>query len=345
MKLCKQLNYVRSLSPGKAIFFYKTLESDFVPLQVEVNKIAGQKSSFSEAYDGSGNYKNTAPQDLAFANPHTIDACYIPPNIKEVYCRFSLRVEANSLEPRVCIDPKVKKWLEKLATQYKNSNGYDELACRYCINILMGAWLWRNQHTGGTRIEVLTSSGNTYVIEDARRLSWHSNWQSQDDEVLKQLTKEFSQALSDPKVFWFIEVTATLKTSFCQEIHPSQRFTDNVEQGESSKQLSTVTCTDGKEVACFHAEKIGAALQLIDDWWHIEADKRLRTHEYGADKQNLISQRHPSKHNDFYSLVIRAAVYIRYMKRHNLSDDKTSKDIHYVMAVLLKGGLFQKGRS
>jgi CRISPR-associated protein Csy3 len=345
MKLCNQLNYVRSLSPGKAVFFYKTRESDFIPLPIETNRITGQKSSFSEAYDGKSDLKNIAPQDLAYGNPQTIDACYVPPNIQEIYCRFSLRVEANSLEPMVCIDSKVRNWLIQLATHYKNSNGYSELARRYSMNILMGTWLWRNKQTSGTQIEVLTSAGNLYVIEDARRLSWHAPWSEKDEQSLLALTEEFSEALSNPKAYWFVEVTAKLKTSFCQEIFPSQRFTEKVERGESSKQLSTATCPDGQEAACFHAQKIGAALHLIDDWWGEEADKRLRVHEYGADKQYVIAQRHPSNHKDFYSLVIKAAVFIRHMKRHELDNNEMWRDIHYVMSVLLKGGLFQRGKN
>ena len=54
MQLPRHLNYVRSLSPGKAVFFYKTAESDFEPLQIEQNKLVGQKSGFSDAYQKPG---------------------------------------------------------------------------------------------------------------------------------------------------------------------------------------------------------------------------------------------------------------------------------------------------
>lgn len=72
MKLPRQLSYTRSLSPGKAVFFYKTPESDFEPLQIERQKIRGQKSGFAEAYKNEANPKELASQDLAFGNPYTI---------------------------------------------------------------------------------------------------------------------------------------------------------------------------------------------------------------------------------------------------------------------------------
>ena len=345
MKLCNQLSYVRSLSPGKAVFFYKTQNCDFMPLQIEVTKIAGQKSGFSEAYDKNAHLKNLAPQDLAYSNPHTIDMCYVPPNINELYCRFSLRVEANSLEPANCNDRKVRQWLNRLAQHYKERSGYDELARRYTMNLLMGAWLWRNQHTRGTKIEVMTSNGNCYVIEDSRLLSWTGRWKGKDKKSLDGLSKEFSTALSDPSVYWTIDVTATLKTSFCQEIHPSQKFTDKVQQGESSRQYATTFEPESEqEAVCLQSAKIGAALSFIDDWWNNEADKRLRVHEYGADKKYLIAQRHPVTKKDFYSLIQKSALFVRYLKRNSLEEHTpVSNDIHFVMAVLCKGGLFQGG--
>jgi CRISPR-associated protein Csy3 len=55
------------------VFFYKTPESDFEPLQIEQNKLVGQKSGFGDAYQKQNVAKNLAPQDLAFGNPQTID--------------------------------------------------------------------------------------------------------------------------------------------------------------------------------------------------------------------------------------------------------------------------------
>lgn len=109
MECCKHLSYVRSLSPGKAVFFYKTSESDFVPLTVETHKIRGMKSGFTEGYDSQSKVKTADQKALAYGNPHQLDVCFTPPNIDEVFCRFSLRVEANSLEPGTCDDPKVRR--------------------------------------------------------------------------------------------------------------------------------------------------------------------------------------------------------------------------------------------
>ena len=86
MELCKHLSYSRSLSPGKAVFFYKTADSDFVPLRVETARVVGQKSGYSEGFDANFQPKNVERYELAYGNPQTIEACYVPPNIGELYC-------------------------------------------------------------------------------------------------------------------------------------------------------------------------------------------------------------------------------------------------------------------
>lgn len=148
------------------------------------------------------------------------------------------------------------------------------------------------------------------------------------------------------QLFWFSDITATLSTSFCQEIYPSQLFTDKEKQlNEASKKLATIECPDGTRAACFHAQKIGAALQQIDDWWMEDADSPIRIHEYGADKKNQTALRHPVTQRDFYHLLSKTETYVDKLK--SLADDSviTDPDVHFLMAVLCKGGLFQGGKN
>ena len=343
MELCKHLSYQRSLSPSKAVFFYKTDVSEFEPLQVETNHIQGQKCSHSEAYQSGNQPKNIQPQDLAYSNPVTIETCYVPPTVNELYCRFSLRAEANSLHPLVCSDESVHLLLCELADKYKAAGGYLQLAERYCKNILLGGWLWRNQHARSMQIEILTSDDHSFVIEDATTLIW-DNWPKKESGVLKALAAGMESALTDPSVFWFADITAKIQTTFCQEIIPSQCFTDHVARGEASRQYAKVELPDGRNAASFNAEKVGAAIQTIDDWWAEGAENKLRVHEYGADRRFIIAQRRPDKGNDFYSLIRHCEEHISMLADMN-KGGSIPDDIHYVMSVLVKAGMFQKGKS
>ncbi|CAH6946412.1 CRISPR-associated protein (Cas_Csy3) [Vibrio chagasii] len=53
------------------------------------------------------------------------------------------------------------------------------------------------------------------------------------------------------------------------EIYPSQEFLDSREDDVPTKQLATFELLTGKETVTFHGQEVGAALQSIDDWWHV----------------------------------------------------------------------------
>lgn len=316
-----------------------------MPLRIEVAKISGQKCGYTEGFDSNLQPKNTKRYELAYSNPQTLEVCYVPPDVNELYCRFSLRVEASSLRPNICSDPDVLRTMVNLADHYREHEGYKELSRRYCMNLLMGTWLWRNRFTLGTQIEVRTSLNTIISIPDCRWLNWSNNWPAHERLQLEQLTIEIANALSQPDIFWFADITAKLNVSFCQEIHPSQKF---IEKSTSyinpSRQLATAIFADGRQAACINAQKIGAGLQLIDDWWPENADKPLRVHEYGADHERLTAWRHPVSKKDFYHLLTHADVFENELRLFKKVTFPLPNDIHYLMAVLVKGGLFQKGK-
>ncbi len=343
MDICNILKYDRSLYPGKAVFFYKTKDNDFIPLEADINKIRGPKAGFTEAFTPQFSPKKLAPQDLTHNNILTLEECYVPPNVEHVYCRFSLRVQANSLKPSGCSDPKVFSLLKELATVFTDSGGYKELATRYCRNILLGTWLWRNQNTGNTEIEIKTSSGSSYKIRNTRKVAWESSWPSEDQNVLNELSDEMQNALIDPNIFWSADITAKIETAFCQEIYPSQILSDKPAQGDASKQFVKTKCIDGRYAVSFNSVKVGAALQSIDDWWDEDADKRLRVHEFGADKEISVTRRPPDSGRNFYHLLKNTEQYIDELNVKNTTTKSTiNPNIYYMFSVLIKGGMFQK---
>lgn len=342
MELCNVLKYDRSLYPSKAVFFYKTADSDFVPLEAEITRIRGQKAGFTEAFTPQFKSKNLAPQDLTHCNPLTIEECYVPPNVDHIYCRFSLRVQANSLKPSGCSDPEVSSLLEKLSAAFKKCDGYQELATRFCKNLLLGTWLWRNQNSGNTQIDIKTSTGKCYQISNTRQLAWNI-WSDEAQTVLDELSKEMHLALTDPNVFWNADITAKIETVFCQEIYPSQTFGEKSAEGETSKQFTKVKCTDGRYAVSFNSVKIGAAIQSIDNWWDQDDVKRLRVHEYGADKELGIARRSPESALSFYTLFVNTELYLAELKQQAAEPGHLiHPNIYYLFAVLIKGGMFQK---
>ncbi len=334
MELCSQLNYVRSLSSGKAYFYYLDEDNQMRPLQIDRTHLRAPKSGYSEAFSGNFKSKNIAPQDLSYSNPQFIEECYVPPGVDAIYCAFSLRVRANSLSPEVCVDNEVRDILCNFAALYKELGGYRELARRYAKNILMATWVWRNRECRNIRVEVKTED-KEWVITDARFLDWYGSWDKDSQLALDEITDYLSQALSDRTSYFNMDIKAKLTVGWGDEVYPSQEFLDVKEAGKPTKQLAKVT-VNGEKSAAFHSQKVGAAIQLIDDWWDENADKPLRVNEYGADKEYVIARRHSSQHRDFYSLISKTESYIESMLQTNLIPD----DVHFIMAVLSKGGVY-----
>lgn len=335
MELCSQLNYVRSLSPGKAYFYYMDDNQRMCPLQIDRTHLRAPKSGYAEAYTGNFKAKNVAPQDLAFSNPQYIEECYVPPGVDNIYCAFSLRIRANTLFPEVCADAAIRETLTGLAETYKELGGYKELAKRYAKNMLMATWVWRNRECRNIEIEVKTEK-TTWKVGDARFLEWYGTWDEDSQSALDGLTDYLAKALSDRSGYFNMDIKAKLTVGWGDEVYPSQEFLDVKVAGKPTKQLAKVVLNGEDESVAYHSQKVGAAIQLIDDWWDEDADKPLRVNEYGADKEYVIARRHSSLKRDFYSLISKAEDHIESMRKSN----DISNDIHFIMAVLAKGGVF-----
>lgn len=341
MELCSNLNYLRSLSSGKAFFYYLDDNCNKCPLPIDRTRLRTPKSGYSEGYTGDFKPKNLAPQDLAFPNPQYLDGCYVPLGVDDIYCFVSLRIRANSLFPEICNDNEVRHTLTQLAEVYKKLGGYEELARRYAKNILRAKWVWRNRECWNVEVEAITEN-QKWKIADARYLRWNEPWEEESKAVLDDLTDYLTRALSDRTQYFNMKLTARLTIGWGDEIYPSQEFMDKdlmaerKKNGLTTKKLATASFVGGEETAAYHKEKVGAALQLIDDWWDDNADKPLRVNEYGADRFSTIARRHTLQERDFYSLIVKAESFIELMT----SKRKIPDDVHFIMAVLVKGGLF-----
>lgn len=204
----------------------------------------------------------------------------------------------------------------------------------------MGTWLFRNRGPRCLEITIATSESDKYVIKNALKLNWYSEWDEQSKKILDDLTAYLENALSDPTGYFYIDISAKMTVNCGVEIYPSQKILDTKQDGAPKKQLVTAKFENGKETVSFTGVKVGAAIQTIDDWWCDNADKILRVNEYGADGEDAIARRHPIFNNDFYHLIRNTETLIANMR----STKNIPNDVHYIMSVLVKGGLFNCSR-
>ena len=208
---------------------------------------------------------------------------------------------------------------------YIAEHGFGALAARYAENLANGRFLWRNR-VGAEKIAVRVTGSKTWEF-NAHEYSLREF--SQPKGGLGELAAEIERGLAGES-FALFNVEAFVRLGNGQEIFPSQELVLD----SNSKKSKLLYQVDG--VAAMHSQKVGNALRTIDTW-HSQADSlgAIAVEPYGSVTSRGIACRQPKEKMDFYTLLDRWVI----------KEEKPSvEQQHYVMAVLIRGGVFgEKG--
>jgi CRISPR-associated protein Csy3 len=245
---------------------------------------------------------------------------------------FSLRVVGGINRPSVCNDVEFEQAYTTRINNYVGSN-IDELASRYAYNIANGRFLWRNR-VGAQEVKVAVnhSSLDKPLIFDAYDFSLKST--KSDHNLLRTLAELIKSGLTDDKAV-LLTVEAYTKLGNGQRVWPSQEMI--LEKTKKSRHLFSLN-VDGKNVAAIHSEKIGNALRTIDNWYpkFDETKIPIAIEAYGSVTQRGVAYR--STKNDFKTLLL------KWLNSEN-DDDIEDDDKHFVIAMLIRGGVFGEGET
>ena len=124
-----------------------------------------------------------------------------------------------------------------------------------------------------------------------------------------------------------LQVSAFVRMGRGLEVFPSQELIMERDRGGKSKTLYEVD-----QVAAIHSQKIGNALRTIDTWYPDAAEVGpIAVEPYGSVTTQGKAYRQPKAKTDFYSLL----------DNWMLKDKKPElEQQHFVMAVLIRGGVF-----
>ena len=267
------------------------------------------------------------------ANLQRVDACSLGEEQDTLKLNFTVKVLGNIEIPSACNNAAFKASYEKAAKNYVAQEGFKELANRYALNLANGRYLWRNR-LGAEAIEVAINVAGEDLVFNALDYSLKSFDKS--DSKVEQLAAHIANALSGKTPYMLITVSAYAKVGKAQEVYPSEELVLDKGKGDKSKILYAV-----KDVAAMHSQKIGNALRSIDTWYpdYIDPEKSagsIAIEPYGAVTNLGIAFRNPRQKNDFYTLFDRFALG---------ESLETKEQEHYVMAVLVRGGVFgQSGK-
>ncbi|MDV2485062.1 type I-F CRISPR-associated protein Csy3 [Acinetobacter towneri] len=264
--------------------------------------------------------------DIANPNPQKVDACALAEHQDTLKVAFTLKVLGGIEQPSACNNETFLNSYKEVAKNYIQTHGFTELAKRYALNIANARFLWRNR-VGAEKIEVVvTVNDQDSVTFNAFDYKLH-DFDSVDAKV-QNLADQIANALKGELPYLLIKVEAYALVGKAQEVYPSEELVLDKGKGDKSKILYQVN-----GVAAMHSQKIGNALRTIDTWYpdFKEQKTAIAIEPYGAVTNLGKAYRTPKAKQDFFSL------FDKYALGESLENIEQE---HYVMAVLVRGGVF-----
>lgn len=278
-----------------------------------------QNRSTQSAY-GIEDDKKSQPNPVASDS----DDANLPMDKDTLRLSFTLRVIGNLGKPFACNDPAFQQAIVEKVNEFKKSDGggLETLALRYAYNIANGRFLWRNRVCAEqVTIKVYLSGNETPLTFNATSFPLNDFSQQSGDSELQALKKHILQGLNGSEnSFVFLKVEAYAKLGVGQHVFPSQEMNMN-SKGKELFQLD--------KCAAVHNVKIGNAIRTIDNWYS-DAQFPIAVEPYGSVTQIGQAFRKTKKEGDLYTLLL------SWLDGNDIKDQA-----HYVVANLIRGGLFQ----
>ncbi len=264
-------------------------------------------------------------------NLQRVDVAVLPFQHDTLKVSFTLRVLEGLDRPSACDDPDYQDALGKTINAYIAEHGFAELSKRYATNIANGRFLWRNR----VGAEAVTVSVTRYQGQEAQH-TWRFDSNSislrkfdTTDAQVSELAASIEAGLKGDELT-FVQIEGFALLGAGQEVFPSQELIldrSNNREGKKSKTLYQV-----EDIAGLHSQKIGNALRTIDTWYP-EADQfgPISVEPFGSVTNRGKAYRQPKDKMDFYTLLDEWVLK---------GKTPAAEQQHYVMAVLVRGGVF-----
>ncbi|MFV0576519.1 MAG: type I-F CRISPR-associated protein Csy3 [Vibrio sp.] len=328
------LAFEKKLVPSDGYMYGTTWENkDHAnPLSLQEKSVRGTISNRLKAAVQNDPVKLNA--EVEKANLQRVDACALDPNQDTLKLHFTLKVLGGLAQPSACNNSAFKQSYSSAVNQYIENHQCKELAKRYATNLANARFLWRNR-VGAEDIEVQVKALNKGMeqtwIFDATKFSTRNFEYS--NEQLNSLSERIAQTLSSESDHLMLQIDCYAKVGKAQEVYPSEELV--LDKGNSKNKKSKILYAVNDNAA-MHSQKIGNALRSIDTWYPAYEDPEqtagaIAVEPYGAVTNLGTAFRTPKEKQDFYSFFDKWARGEQLLR---------SEDEHYVMAVLIRGGVF-----
>jgi CRISPR-associated protein Csy3 len=321
------LAYEKKLVPSDGYMYGTTWQNkeDITPLKLVEKSVRGTISN--RLKDAVKNDPLKLNAEVEKANLQTVDSCALQEEQDTLKLHFTLKVLGGIKEPSACNNPAFLESYKEAVGTYIEEEKFRELGRRYALNLANARFLWRNR-VGAEKIEVQVKDLQSQQVWkfDAKEFSIRSMVCENKDVV--DLGQKIAEALASENDFLMLDITCYAQIGKAQEVYPSEELVLDKGQSKKSKILYVVN-----DIASMHSQKLGNALRSIDTWYNEYAieNRPIAIEPYGAVTNLGRAFRTPKEKQDFFTLFDRFATGTKL-------DSKDEE--HYVMAVLVRGGVF-----
>ena len=335
LKTASVLAFERKLDPSDALFSAgkwadRKNGANWPSIGINTKSVRGTISNRLSAKD-----QDPAKLDASIQSPNlqTVDVATLPNNADTLRARFTLRVLGGAGTPSSCNNADYQAKLQATVQQYVSTTGFAELARRYAANLANGRFLWRNR-MGAEQIEIQVrqlAQGEVAQSWQFDALTFSLRDFANATPALDTLAQAIEQGLSG-QAHTLLEVIAYARIGDGQEVYPSQELI--LDKGDKKGQKSKTLYHVGN-IAAMHSQKIGNALRTIDTWYPKDEESDnlgpIAVEPYGSVTSQGKAYRQPKEKADFYNLL---DTWVLKDKAPAIGDQ------HFVMATLIRGGVF-----
>lgn len=328
------LAFEKKLVPSDGYMFGTTWTNreQTTPLELQEKSVRGTISNRQKPAIQNDPVKLNA--EVEKPNLQTVDVCALGIHQDTLKLHFTLKILGGIEYPSACNNAAFNQSYKAAVKDYVAREGFRELARRYALNIANARFLWRNR-VGAEYIEVEVNAVNKNAEHSWRfnaKQYGTKNFEANDEQV-NLLAERIATTLSSDNDFLLLDINCFAKIGKAQEVYPSEElvFNKGKDKNKKSKILYSVD-----NIAALHSQKIGNALRTIDTWYPEFKDQEnsaglIAIEPYGSVTNLGKAYRTPKDKQDFFTLFDRFA---RNEKLERIEDE------HYVMAVLVRGGVF-----
>jgi CRISPR-associated protein Csy3 len=330
------LAFEKKLVPSDGYMYGTSWDNrnEVTPLKLQEKSVRGTISNRFSKTDSKAFLDDPMKLDAKVESPNLqrVDACALEPHQDTLKLHFTLKVLGGITQPSACNNALFKQSYSEAAKAYIDTHKFTELAARYATNLANARFLWRNR-VGAENIEVKVNAKNKSINQswtfDANQFGLREFGATTSE--VNELAELIANVLSSDDNFLLIDITCYVKVGNAQEVYPSEELVLDKGKGEKSKILYSVN-----DIAAMHSQKLGNAIRTIDTWYpdFANADQSagaIAVEPYGAVTNLGRAYRTPKEKKDFYTFF---DAWARGEQLDNLVDE------HYVMAVLVRGGVF-----